>query len=333
MIEMPIFEDENWYLQQVKKAMIDGRFKNKDKINAVYKRRCIEISKTLEEIISDDDFKQIHKQSTLFEKLVLSSYEELQCIYKKIQDDADEIFTDIVTDDKGNQKKIIKEKWKCIYELYDKMVNKNFNIELVQKYGVKCCPYCNENYIINRRRKNGKSYAMAQIDHFYPRDRFPVFAVSLYNLVPVCAACNHIKSTQEIVISPHNHKYDFSHIKISYSPKSADWIDNPDSIEILFKYDEHDKEFREGMEANLDSMGVNSSYSTHTDYVQEILKKAQVYGKETRRNLLNDFPDLFSSDAELIRIIFGNYIEKNELLKRPLSKLTQDLLHELGIIK
>ena len=86
------------------------------------------------------------------------------------------------------------------------------------------------------------------------------------------------------------------------------------------------------MEQNLETMGIISSYSTHTDYVQEILKKAQIYGKETRSNLLNDFPELFESDEELIKIIFSNYIEAQDLLKRPLSKLTCDLLTELKIL-
>ena len=47
---------------------------------------------------------------------------------------------------------------------------------------------------------------------------------------------------------------------------------------------------------------------------------------------MQDFPDLFSSDEELIRTIFGNYIREEELLKRPLSKLTRDILEELGLI-
>lgn len=32
-----------------------------------------------------------------------------------------------------------------------------FRIKLIHKYGIKSCPYCNENYIINRRKKKEKS--------------------------------------------------------------------------------------------------------------------------------------------------------------------------------
>ncbi len=52
-----------------------------------------------------------------------------------------------------------------------------------------------------------------------------------------------------------------------------------------------------------------------------------------RNSLMTQFPDLFASEEELLRTIFGNYIEIKDTLKSPLSKLTQDLLIELGIIK
>lgn len=47
---------------------------------------------------------------------------------------------------------------------------------------------------------------------------------------------------------------------------------------------------------------------------------------------MNDLPELFSSDDELIQTIFANYIKEEDLLKRPLSKLTRDLLKEMEII-
>ena len=211
-------------------------------------------------------------------------------------------------------------------------VYKGINQQLIQKYGIKCCPYCNENFIVNRKKKNGKKYTMAQLDHFFPRDKYPIFSVSLYNLVPSCSSCNHIKSIEEIGISPHDHSYNFSHLRISYIPQKSNWLDDPREIKVSFKYDVEDIEFKEKMERNLEVMAIQSSYNSHVDYIQEILKKAQIYSKEMRNDLLNSFPELFSSDDEIIRIIFGNYIDATDFLKRPFSKLTRDLLEEVGII-
>lgn len=331
MIEMPEFQYEEWYLQSIRDILVDARLKNKRKIMDAYEKKSQELDTLLSEIVCDKDFSIKGDQYTLFEKLVLAPFDDLKRIHETISGQ-ENIFLDIIIDSEGKEKKIIKDKWKSIYYLYDKFIKKGINTQLIQKYGIKCCPYCNENYIINRKKKNGKKYAMAQLDHFYPRDRFPIFSVSLYNLVPVCGTCNHIKSVNEIGICPHDHTFDFSHLKISYEPKSSDWINNAEEISISFEYDDKDERFKNGMEQNLETMGIISSYSTHTDYVQEILKKAQIYGKETRSNLLNDFPELFESDEELIKIIFSNYIEAQDLLKRPLSKLTCDLLTELKIL-
>ncbi len=332
MIEMPIFEDEDWYLQNVKSLLVDGRLRNIQKRANDYNKKWQEINVLLADIICDEDFSNENSQYTLFEKIILAPYEDLKKIHDKIDERAEDIFLDQVEDNSGKVKKVIKSKWRSIYSLYDKFISKGLNTQLVQKYGIKCCPYCNENYIINRKKKNNQSYAMAQLDHFYPRDRFPIFAISLYNLIPSCSTCNHIKSIKEIGVSPHDHTRNFSHLRITYMPKSSGWIDNAEEIELSFDYDKYDHDFQEGMECNLETMGIKSSYCTHRDYVQELLKKAQIYGKEMRSNLLNDFPELFNSDDELIRIIFSNYIDEKDALKRPLSKLTQDLLKELNII-
>lgn len=40
---------------------------------------------------------------------------------------------------------------------------------------------------------------------------------------------------------------------------------------------------------NLENMGIEHSYNMHSDYVQELLKKAQIYGPELRDNILRDF--------------------------------------------
>lgn len=330
--EMPPFEYPDWYLQEVRKFLVDGRLKDSRKISDSYKKNIQELNNLLGEIVTDEDFSNRVEGYTLFEKIVLAPYEELKKIHERIKGREKELFLETTEDNTEEKKERLKEKWKPIYNLYDKLISRGLNTKLVQKYGIKCCPYCNENYIFNRKKKNNKKYSMAQLDHFYPRDIFPIFSVSLYNLVPVCGPCNHIKSTTEIGISPHDHSFDFSQMKITYIPKSVDWIERAEDIDIKFQYDEDNLEFEKRMRCNLDIMGIEYSYHMHADYVQEIIKKAQVYGKEIRSNLLNDFPDLFKSDEELIRAIFSNYIDSGDLLNRPLSKLTQDLLKELGII-
>ena len=327
LIAMPLFPEENWYFDQVRKYAVDGRVGE-----GKTEKELENIENLLGEVISKKDFPSRSDTASLLECIVLATYEELEKIYLRLQPNAISIFYDQVKDKEGHTKTIMKEKWSLIGKIYDRLVKNGLHTEIIHKYGIKCCPYCNENYIFNRKVNNEVIYATAQLDHFFSKYMYPIFAVSLYNLVPACSACNHIKAAQEIGISPHNHLYDFSQMYISYTPKSGDWLSNPEELEVQFKYNTADTEFINKMNDNLDAMGIRQAYGMHKDYIQEILKKAEIYGGEYRENLLRDFPDLFSSDEELIQTIFSNYISEEDMFNRPLSKLTKDLLKELSII-
>lgn len=215
MIAMPLFPEEQWYLSMVKKYSVDGRYTNEEKIEEELTKYDVLLSS----VISEKDFEPDNLGKTLFEKLILASYDELEKLEIRLRPIAETVFFEMKKTSSGEYKRVIKLEWEKIYKLYDKLVNRGVNTKMIQKYGIKCCPYCNENYIFNRRISSGKKYAMAQLDHYYSRDKFPIFSVSLYNLVPSCSSCNHIKSANDIGISPHNRKYDFSKMHISLSPK------------------------------------------------------------------------------------------------------------------
>lgn len=42
---------------------------------------------------------------------------------------------------------------------------------------------------------------------------------------------------------------------------------------------------------------------------------------------------MFEDKDDIFRYLFGNYYQQGDLLKRPLSKLTRDLLMELDLIE
>ena len=316
MIKLPEFNDEEWYLEEIIKLFTDGRH-SKEKREKELKEKKIKIYEVFEEIGLKEVLAEEEKDP--LEQLILIPFSGLKQIYVKIKEkgyDFKEKYKE-----NGKEKERLKEGWQYIYDVYDKLVSHKINVELVHRYGIRSCPYCNENYIFNRNKS-----AVAQLDHFYPRSVYPIFSVCLYNLVPACSACNNKKEEKEIGISPHDNLCDFSNLKITYMPKSANWLDDEQELEIKFSYSEKDLTFKNEMGKNLKEMKIDVAYRNHTDYLQEILKKAQIYNKENRNNLLLDFPDLFSSDDELLRILFGNYITEQELLKRPLAKLTRDIL-------
>lgn len=72
--------------------------------------------------------------------------------------------------------------------------------EYCKALGINVCPYCNENFILTIG--SGKERAIRpQLDHFYPKDLYPYLSCSIFNLIPSCGNCNHIKSdkTDEII--------------------------------------------------------------------------------------------------------------------------------------
>lgn len=325
MIELPKLLDDTWYQNEIIKIFAGKQTNSKDYYNS-YENNTKKINEKINELgINEKDFSE-YKGRTMLEELSLAKYEDIERIYKKIPQSGEEVFWRTEINEKGKEKRVYLEEWDMMLKAYNKLISNRVNFKLINEYDIKCCPYCNENFIINRGEKT-----TLQLDHFFPKSEYPIFALCLYNLIPSCYACNHIKSKNSIGVSPNNHLYDFSKLKITYTPQESDYLDNPEKLEVIFKYDD-DTEFSEKMEQNLEVFGIKEAYKNHKDYVQEILKKAQIYNSKMINEIQHNFPELFSSKEELVRIIFGNYITKEELLKRPLSKLTMDLLRELHII-
>ncbi|MEQ2355282.1 HNH endonuclease [Pseudoalteromonas piscicida] len=60
------------------------------------------------------------------------------------------------------------------------------------------CPYCNRSY--THSVFEGDVYGgRPELDHFLSKSVFPFFALSIYNLIPVCHSCNHAKLDKHVV--------------------------------------------------------------------------------------------------------------------------------------
>ena len=73
---------------------------------------------------------------------------------------------------------------------------KNYSKYFLDLIGIDTCVYCNRNYTINLT----KTHARAELDHWFPKTQFPLFALSFYNLIPSCHSCNHIKGNGDKII-------------------------------------------------------------------------------------------------------------------------------------
>ena len=308
MVKISPPTDLSWYLEEIKKLLVRKNAKREDTTEQ-YNNRVREFSDVLSKMnVSLNDFSS-KKGLSLFEEFILAPYNDLFRIKEKI----------VAKRRGGGLSTFIK--------LYNNFSKKNINNLIVDKLNLKVCPFCNENYIMNR----GPKHTSAQLDHFFPKESYPIFAICLFNLVPSCYACNHIKSTQQIYVSPHDQAFSFDNLKISYRPIDDSFINDYHKINVKFIVP--DNEIGEKIKGNIKALRLENSYAHHADYVQDILKKGQIYNDSRIVELLTNHPQLFKSKSEIVSLVFSNYIDENDLNKRPLSKLTRDILQEIGILE
>ena len=205
----------------------------------------------------------------------------------------------------------------------------NYRDKLLNAPNVSVCPYCNRQYISPFGTK-GLTRNTADIDHFYNKDRFPYLALSLYNFVPSCQICNsRFKLAMDFYAKPHVYPYD-----IGYAQDARFEIDNIDAIinnnvrpELNIRIPLGSKE----VDNSLETFHIRELYQNHWDYAKEIINKARIFNKTQLDEYYRNYWGLFSSKEELYRTVYGNYLEEKNQGKRPLAKLTQDLLIDLGV--
>jgi hypothetical protein len=86
------------------------------------------------------------------------------------------------------------------------------------------CPYCNIQLLPKVKRKNSKDeMTLMDLDHFYPKSKYPCLSMSFFNLVPSCIICNQrLKGSEDLVKNPIIHPFEDSFddlIEFSLHPK------------------------------------------------------------------------------------------------------------------
>lgn len=207
---------------------------------------------------------------------------------------------------------------------YNNFDNKKF----LEKLNVDTCVYCNRNYTTQLV----KDRARAELDHWFPKESFPILALSFYNLIPSCHSCNHIK---------HNNHPDEGWAK-ALSNITHPYIDNKDET-FLFSYfyssltqpkvtlkTENDK-----VEKTIIFSKIDKIYESHSNReLKDLLDLRYKYSKNYLDILLNNtFKEMTLSQEEVYRMIFGIEINEQDYHKRPFSKFKKDIIEELLSIK
>ncbi len=240
---------------------------------------------------------------------------------------------------------------------YDEWANGKMSFtpyDFIQFLNIKACPYCNLEYVqIATFKKNNvqdseDKYVHPALDHFYPKSKYPFFALSLYNLVPSCTTCNsYIKGDNEIssyenCIHPYDKKINY-HENIRYKVcmnslgaiKRTITNDKGETKEICNLKGEWELMDCVPPEGEKVSGGYKRAQENYkffaikerleqgfSDYISEIYQKTNEYPKE----YIKDLKDKGYSAIEAFRLFLANYIDPEDFNLRPLSKITHDLM-------
>jgi len=77
---------------------------------------------------------------------------------------------------------------------------------------------------------------------------------------------------------------------------------------------------------------IEALYNTQTDVMTELLLKSQSYDENFKKILKESLIKVGATEKTIERIILGNYALEEEIHNRPMSKFTQDLAIQLGLL-
>lgn len=228
---------------------------------------------------------------------------------------------------------------------YKFLNNDNIRHELIASLGIQVCPYCNRQYITSWNN-HGNTKTTADLDHYYPKAKYPLLALSLYNFIPSCQICNSrmkLSRTDEIVY-PYEERFGddavFKVVLFNSKTEKINYIEMLHSlmglknskINLNIEVD-HQSAIADKIRNSINLFRLEEIYQSHESYIREILIKKRIYGDGTYLEMLNkQFSYLFNecgdefSNFDLNLFMYGYNWKNGEDSDRPLSKLTYDIV-------
>lgn len=274
----------------------------------------------------------------LTEKLFVARYADVQ----RIKDYIDSLLKNVPAT--YHQLEVLGQEMCREYEAFSR---KEISFEIQRKLGVWTCPYCNSHYLEPRiNYKSGRIHPGMQIDHFYPKEKYGILSMSLFNLVPSCSYCNHEKGSSALKASVYNkdaHAYD-TVFRFELSPSdNVDFLMDK-KVSLYLQVNRHEgTALQNAQDVLSDACEVlhlaqrrgteldRVKYNHGLAVVEELVEIARNNPFE-QRLLIGEFgfPEK-TSKLEWYQKVFGKWYEeaKIDFLKSSYSKLKADILSQL----
>ena len=225
----------------------------------------------------------------------------------------------------------------CVFD-YDGDLggSKSKSYWLAEHIGRNSCTYCNRQYTFTVNGKNDDNrITRPAFDHWFPKSRFPLLSLNLYNLIPCCAVCNSgAKGDKVFQLTKFVHPYEQKDEdpKFKFVPTISD-NDNAVWSVVL----DRDKVAHPEVDNTIKAFDLDRIYDMHGPLeVKEMMEFAQAYNNTYLQQIYNRMKDDFEAvgfdQKDVYRILFGTESVPSKYLDRPLSKMKHDILEYLGII-
>ena len=194
---------------------------------------------------------------------------------------------------------------------------------------INSCNYCDMAYVNTYQYRN-KNYSHFDLDHFFPKKKCPILALSLFNLIPSCPTCNQrlkrgavLGSNVEeyLLLSPSSDKYAFQEsVTIHLVPTEFFFNlqfqinDNPGMFKIKFVTKSN------GYKKAIDLFRLEERYAFHKPEAIRLLKLKQKY-PDSNIEMISHL--IKRSRSEIKEDLFCN----KSMNGRILSQLHRDILH------
>ena len=208
---------------------------------------------------------------------------------------------------------------------------------LAEHIGHNTCTYCNRQYTFTVSGKNNEErITRPAFDHWFPKSRFPLLSLNLYNLIPSCSICNSGSKGDKVFqmthyVHPYEQKDDDPNFK--FVPVVSDKERRQWRVVI-----ERDKVAHPEVDNTIKAFELDRIYDMHGPLeVKEIMDFAQAYNKTYLQQIFNqmsnDLEVMDYTQEDVYRMLFGTESIPSKYLDRPLSKMKHDILEYLGIIR
>jgi len=198
--------------------------------------------------------------------------------------------------------------------------------KFINELNLDVCPYCGMSYFsIVEKKVKGRTIFVAEatLDHYLPKEKYPLLALNIYNLIPVCHACNSTYKSRnaEPILNPHMHSVEnFIKFEVSVEDIINTIIDNKDVSEIIINNRATDKKLHQLTDNHIEVLNLKNRYNKKTHIAKSTIKKKLWYNDSFLAQLNNLNIDIDSCELENM-LIKQDIFNENE----PFIKLKNDI--------